>query len=502
MNISKMSDSDSDGSLSPKRRRYNDEAEEGEEEDVADEQEPEGRDLDSDDDDDYRKKKKGRQANVRDFFIEEAEVDSDDEEDEDAWRDEGQDDLDLNEADEAGQTAADVEARLRQRDRKMGRRDDMELDEREIEEYYRSRYNEDTAAIARFGEGGEEMGDEITQQELLPEVKDPNLWMVKCRIGEEKQTVLLLMRKIIAYQHEEEPLQIRSVVAPEHVKGMIYIEAFKQSHVKAAIDGVSNLRGGMYSQQMVPIKEMTDVMRVVKEQAGIKKGQWVRIKRGLYKDDLAQVFNVDLASNQVYLRLLPRIDYSRKRGALRSNDELFKKNKFKRPPCKLFEQEKIRSIGGEISSDGDYLVFEGNKYSRKGFLFKAFVMNAILAEGVKPSLAELERFEETPEGIDIDVGVADKEEAAHAFSNGDMVEVVEGELQNLQGRVIAIDGSKITIMPKHEDLKDPLEFQSSELKKYFKQVKSQNILNLFLTNPISRETMSELSEEDMKETQV
>ena len=145
-----MSDSDSDGGLSPKRRRYDDEAEEGEEEDVADEQEPEGRDLDSDDDDDYRgKKKKKGTANVRDFFIEEAEVDSDDEEDEDAWRDDGQDDLDLNEADEAGQTAADVEARLRQRDRKMGRRDDMELDEREIEEYYRSRYNEDTAAIAR-----------------------------------------------------------------------------------------------------------------------------------------------------------------------------------------------------------------------------------------------------------------------------------------------------------------------------------------------------------------
>ena len=43
------------------------------------------------------------------------------------------------------------------------------------------RYNEDTATIQRFGEGGEEMSDEITQQTLLPEVKDPNLWMVKCR---------------------------------------------------------------------------------------------------------------------------------------------------------------------------------------------------------------------------------------------------------------------------------------------------------------------------------
>ena len=42
------------------------------------------------------------------------------------------------------------------------------------------------------------------------------------------------------------------------------------------------------------------------------------------------------------------------------------------------------------------------------------------------------RFEETPEGLDIDLGAVDKEEIAHKFSNGDNVLVVEGELQNLQ----------------------------------------------------------------------
>jgi transcription elongation factor SPT5 len=38
---------------------------------------------------------------------------------------------------------------------------------------------------------------------------------------------------------------------------------------------------------------------VVKEQAGLKPKQWVRIKRGVFKDDLAQVDYVDVASNQV-----------------------------------------------------------------------------------------------------------------------------------------------------------------------------------------------------------
>ena len=55
------------------------------------------------------------------------------------------------------------------------------------------------------------MSDEITQQTLLPGVKDPNLWMVKCLPGTEKQTVIRIMEKYIAYQRKGDPLQIRCV---------------------------------------------------------------------------------------------------------------------------------------------------------------------------------------------------------------------------------------------------------------------------------------------------
>ena len=36
---------------------------------------------------------------------------------------------------------------------------------------------------------------------------------------------------------------------------------------------------------------------------------------------------------------------------------------------------------------------------------------------------------------------------------GDMVEVCEGQLMHLQGKVINVEGDVITIMPKHDDLK-------------------------------------------------
>jgi hypothetical protein len=113
---------------------------------------------------------------------------------------------------------------------------------------------------------------------------------------------------------------------------------------------------------MVPIKEMTDVLRVVKEQTGLKVKQWVRLKRGLYKDDIAQVDYVDLAQNQVHLKLLPRIDYTRLRGALRTTQSVsemqmcirsmrqFTGNSctFKVPKCKWVEGSNLEEQVNEL----------------------------------------------------------------------------------------------------------------------------------------------------------
>lgn len=101
---------------------------------------------------------------------------------------------------------------------------------------------------------------------------------------------------------------------------------------------------------------------------------------------------------------------------------------------------------------------------------------------MKPTLSELEKFEDQPEGIDLEVVTESTgtespqalgqahgrpwavspsvshicfagKEREHNFQPGDNVEVCEGELINLQGKILSVDGNKITIMPKHEDLK-------------------------------------------------
>jgi transcription elongation factor SPT5 len=78
------------------------------------------------------------------------------------------------------------------------------MDPDEIERYFKERYGP-RAGGAHDDEDhyGDQIPDEITQQSLLPDVKSPNLWPVKCRIGEEKQTALLLMRKYLALENTE-----------------------------------------------------------------------------------------------------------------------------------------------------------------------------------------------------------------------------------------------------------------------------------------------------------
>jgi len=81
-------------------------------------------------------------------------------------------------------------------------------------------------------------------------------------------------------------------------------------------------------------------------------------------------------------------------------------------------------------------------------------MNAIITEGVKPTLIEIEIFEDFPEGVDIELTLSNKDNLTNSqtLCSGDNVEVCAGELINLQGKVLSIDGDTVLVMPKHDNL--------------------------------------------------
>ncbi|KAA3674412.1 transcription elongation factor SPT5 [Paragonimus westermani] len=409
------------------------------------------------------------------MFHDEAEVDEDEEEEEEEGDDEGE--LIGPEDEEA----LDAVPAARELDSRRRIREIMDQDEEEIERYYQERY-ETQNYVDRFGDG-EAMADSIVQKERLPGIKDPNLWALRCKMGEEKAVVLALMRKFIAYQFSDTPLQIKSAFAKEGLKGYIYIEAFKQTHVKQAIEGMTALRLSRYKQQLVPIGEMTEVMRVVKESGQLREDQWVRIKSGLYRDDLALVEYVEDAQNLVSLKLIPRIDYDRRRSATGADDlsDTGKVKRFKRPPQALFTASKALD---RIQRDGSWTVFEGNRYDSDGFLHKQFRMSAVVSEGIRPTLAELERFHHTQDSIQLAAVAASAAAVSatvpagggsdaiitHCFAPGDVVEVCEGDLKNLRGKVVSLESNnRIIVQPSHSDLHEPIPFTPIELRKFFNQ---------------------------------
>ncbi|KAA8528522.1 hypothetical protein F0562_035877 [Nyssa sinensis] len=106
----------------------------------------------------------------------------------------------------------------------LPREDDQE-DVEALERSIHARY-----ARSSHTEYDEETTD-VEQRALLPFVRDPKLWMVRCLTGHEREVVVCLMQK---YTDKGSKLQIRSAIALDHLKNYIYIDADKEAHVREA----------------------------------------------------------------------------------------------------------------------------------------------------------------------------------------------------------------------------------------------------------------------------
>ncbi|KAI6195223.1 Transcription elongation factor SPT5 [Aphelenchoides besseyi] len=425
----------------------------------------------------HRKQNKQRSA-VHRFIQDDVEVD-DYEEDEDA--DYIDDDIMVNPA-ERHEAERAIREQEQQKQRPSYRNKLAQMTEEEMGQYFEARhaaeFNGNQAAV------NDQVFDSISQNSLLPTVKDPNLWIVKVRMGEEKSTTLQLLHKCVAFSNMADPTLVISIICKENLKGILYVEARKKAHVARLIEGMSSIN--QYDIKMVPIGEMVDTLKVVKNVPNLKSGDYVRLKRTMYKGDLAQVDWVDVAQNQVCLRLLPRIDYKKKRGFLKESqngddeyeDEelstfkkaINRKSAKVRPPPAPFNIDRIRELGANISENDDFVICEGNRY-QGGLLYKSFPLTAVTDDNIRPEFEELKHFQDssiTDPDFFKELSRRRIKENLNVFVVGDVVEVVEGELTYLRGTVQSIEKGAIVVLPDHEELKKPLKFNSGELRKFFK----------------------------------
>lgn len=197
----------------------------------------------------------------------------------------------------------------------------------------------------------------VSQESLLPSVRDPKLWLVRCDPGEEQQSVLTLMQRFYAKEKSEnERLFIKSAFTTPAAKGYVYVEAEKDAHVKRAIQGIRALKA--WKMDLVPIKEMVQAITVKPTLFSVKPGQWVRIKTGLYKNDLAQVVSTEDQDTQITVKIIPRINMADLKAEAdqkaRDAEDGEDGKKTRRPPKKmsfanrplqrLFNPTEVRSV--------------------------------------------------------------------------------------------------------------------------------------------------------------
>ncbi|RYP83568.1 hypothetical protein DL769_001322 [Monosporascus sp. CRB-8-3] len=452
----------------------NDDEDENDEEDEEEED-----DEEDEEDEEIQGHRRKRRRDPRNAFIDiEAEVDDEDEgEDEE---DAAEENMGFIEADEPGdleQARLDDDRRHRQLDRQREAITQEEL-EREAQGYVR-KYGHRKAARA-VGETGV-----VPQRLLLPSVNDPSIWGVRCKEGKEREVVMSIMKRIEERLGTKDELGITAAFergGPNSVmKGLIYVEAQRQTDILIALDGMLNV----YPRTkllLVDIKEMPDLLRVQKTPT-LEPGSWVRLRRpAKHAGDLAQVLNVTENGLEARVRFIPRLDYGLRDDAPSALSAEDRKRKRPivgpRPPQKLFSEVEARKrnprqLTGSASTG--VWTYNGDEFEM-GFQVKDIKIQLLQTTDVNPTLEEVTRFasggEDGVENIDLKSLAASLKDssASVAYLPGDVVEVYAGEQKGVVGKATNVQGDIVTMQVTEGDLVGQvIEVPTKGLRKRFRE---------------------------------
>jgi transcription elongation factor SPT5 len=276
-----------------------------------------------------------------------------------------------------------------------------------------------------------------------------------CQPGRERDIVFSLMRKAIDLEYSAQPLSILSAFQRDSLPGMIYVEARSAQQVNQACKGLV----GVYPSRgivLVPIEEMASLLQIKKQDLTVTPGSWVRVKRGKYQGDLAQVMDITENGEDVGLKFIPRIDLNPRDDA---NADGRKRKKTgtglttMRPPQRFFNYEEVVKVYGrkQVSKRNQVYVFQNDTY-KDGFIEKDFKLNALQLDNVNPTLDEITKFSRGQDGADnenpVDLSIiaeASRKAAIAVLQPGDHVEVFEGEQSGVYGVVDSINQDVVTV---------------------------------------------------------
>ncbi|KAJ2785157.1 transcription elongation factor spt5 [Coemansia interrupta] len=320
-------------------------------------------------------------------------------------------------------------------------------------------------------------GDWTPQRLLIPGISDPHLWMAKCVPGKERDVVFAAARRVFEWAGKLGG--VHSVFSRDGLSGYVYVEAHSLADAQAALDGIAGAFA--YRMTLVPIDDMVDVVRIRSQVAQLNPGAWVRVRRGNYAGDLAQVVAVIEASEAVEVRLLPRIDYAAAAG------QGARGAKGARPAARLFSvADAQRADARGLTSRNNEISWRGDRFVG-GYLHRDMRVAALQTAGVDPTLDEIARFAAGDAGADGDeqaaiaalasaaaaaaIGGPGQAALAASLLPGETVEVVDGDLAGVVGTVRSVDADgTVRVAPELGGLRRGalMGFPAAQLRKRFR----------------------------------
>ena len=281
------------------------------------------------------------------------------------------------------------------------------MDAEKQAEILRKRYGK-TRAAKGFGDSAV-----VPKRLLLPSVDDPSIWAVRCKEGKEREVVFLIQKRIEERIGTKDELAITAAFerggTNSVMKGVIYVEAQRQTDILVALDNMLNVYPRT-KMQLIEIRDMPELLRITKTPT-LEPGAWVRLRKPVkYNGDLAQVMDVTENGLEAKVRFIPRLDYGTRDGGVTGDGK--RKRPFgapsgPRPPQRLFNEVEARKThpryvqGNATTNTWTYL---GDEFEN-GFQVKDVKIQQLTVTDVNPTLEEVTRFasgaEDGTENLDL-----------------------------------------------------------------------------------------------------
>ena len=317
----------------------------------------------------------------------------------------------------------------------------------------------------------EEKSDSDNQdgQAFLPSEKDPKIFAVKCKGGLEKEACVSLLRKAHELKGTSHEIMIFSASAIEKIPCHVFIEAYQEMHVRIACDGLLALNKEYI--KVIPSKEVRDVyLPDPNRNITLKPNTFVRVKTGLYNNDLGLVDEVDVGKNSAVIKLVPRISFNPE-----VNEKHFQES---RPAKKLLLKEENPELKFELhdAKNVNKIVYTFNKEKfENGFVKKRFAIKNLATENIHPMIEEVFIFKKSEpdenKWNEIIKKMSIMNEASKSLNQniqkGDSVRVVSGDMYGMTGKAVEVVHDSIKVDFEGQSGIHLIEFKMNELEKVF-----------------------------------